>query len=251
MKRQYRDFKSTRKFVRKLKLKNFTEWREYCKSGEKPDNIPSDSYHNYKNKGWTSWGDFLGTGRVANSNTQFLPFDEARKFVRALGLQGDKEWREYCKSGEKPNNIPSSPWNIYKNKGYLNNGDFLGTGRIADKNKVFESLDESRKFVRVLNFKTQKEWQEYCKSGEKPNNIPSVPSTYYKNKGWIGWGDFLGTGRIATQNKVYRSYKDAREFVRALNFKTQKEWQEYCKSGDKPNDIPAQPWHVYKELKKK
>ena len=70
-------------------------------------------------------------------------------------------------------------------------------------------------------------------------------------RGEIGWGDFLGTGRIATQNKVYRSYKDAREFVRALNFKTQKEWQEYCKSGDKPNDIPAQPWHVYKELKKK
>ncbi|MDC0154588.1 hypothetical protein OAJ02_07675, partial [Nitrosopumilus sp.] len=232
-------------------LKNFTQWREYCKSGEKPEDIPSDSYHNYKNKGWTTWGDFLGTRRVSNYNTQFLPFNEARKFVRSLGIKGDKEWREYCKSGNRPNNIPSSPWNVYKNKGYLNNGDFLGTGRIADRNKVFQSFTDARKFVRKLGLKTQKEWFEYCKSGDKPEDIPATPSSFYKNKGWTNWGDWLGTKRIATQNKVYRSYKEARKFVRSLGLKTGREWQEYCKSGDKPDDIPAQPWIVYKEWKKK
>jgi len=36
------------------------EWREYCKSGKKPINIPASPDKTYKNKGWISWGDFLG-----------------------------------------------------------------------------------------------------------------------------------------------------------------------------------------------
>jgi len=48
----------------------------------------------------------------------------------------------------------------------------------------------------------------------------------------------------------YRSYKEAREFVRKLNLKNTYEWKEYCKSGNKPDDIPAAPWDVYKEWKK-
>ena len=30
-----------------------------------------------------------------------------------------------------------------------------------------------------------------------------------------------------------------------LNLKSGTEWKEYCKSGNKPDDIPAQPWLVY------
>ena len=40
----------------------------------------------------------------------------------------------------------------------------------------------------------------------------------YKNKGWIGMGDWLGTGTIANQQKEYRSFEDAREFVHSLKF---------------------------------
>jgi hypothetical protein len=50
---------------------------------------------------------------------------------------------------------------------------------------------------------------------------------------------------------VYRPFKEAREFVRSLNLKGTKEWQEYCKSGEKPDDIPSAPWETYKELNKK
>jgi hypothetical protein len=51
--------------------------------------------------------------------------------------------------------------------------------------------------------------------------------------------------------KKFRDFESAREFVRNLNLKTHKEWQECCKSGKKPDDIPAHPWDVYKEWKKK
>ena len=44
---------------------------------------------------------------------QFRDFESAREFVRSLKLKGQKEWYEYCKSGNKPDDIPSSPWNVY------------------------------------------------------------------------------------------------------------------------------------------
>ena len=51
--------------------------------------------------------------------------------------------------------------------------------------------------------------------------------------------------------KQFRDFEDAREFVRKLGLKNKKEWQEYCKSGNKPDDIPSNPWDVYKEWEKK
>jgi hypothetical protein len=49
----------------------------------------------------------------------------------------------------------------------------------------------------------------------------------------------------------FRSFKDVRKFVRSLKLKNSKEWYDYCKSGDKPDDIPTTPWSVYKEWRKK
>ena len=90
MKKQFRDFESAREFVIALGLKNKREWREYVKSGNKPDNIPRSAGKIYK-KDFKDWPDFLGYNRIVKyteSNTR--PFEEARKFVRALNLKGTK-----------------------------------------------------------------------------------------------------------------------------------------------------------------
>ena len=249
--KQFRDFESAQKFAQKLGLQSQRKWYEYVKSGNKPDDIPSTPQTVYKNKGWTTWGNFMGTETVAPQLKQFYPFNEAREFVRKLGIKSVSEWQKYCKSGDKPNNFPSTPQEIYKNKGWTTWGDFLGTGRIADRDKIFHPFNEAREFVSALNLKSQKEWQEYCKSGDKPKKIPNAPALTYKNKGWTTWGNWFGTGTVATQDRKYRPYKEAREFVRSLNLKGNNEWRKYCKSGDKPDDIPSNPWDVYKEWKKK
>ena len=127
----------------------------------------------------------------------FLPFEEAREFVRSLGLKSSIEWSEYCKSGKRPNNIPSAPSKVYKNKGWKGMGDWLGTGRIADQFKVYRPFKEARKFARSLGLKNAGEWQEYSKSEDKPDDIPSRPSRTYKNKGWISYPDWLGYEIIA------------------------------------------------------
>ena len=47
----------------------------------------------------------------------------------------------------------------------------------------------------------------------------------------------------------YRPFKEARDFVRSQDIKTPKEWDEYVKSGDKPDDIPSNPGTYYKKKK--
>ena len=111
MKKQFRDFENTREFVKTLGLKTSVEWYAYCTSGNKPDDIPSNPNQTYKND-FKGYGDWLGTGRISSYNIQYRPFKEAREFVRKLGLKSNKEWNEYCKSGNKPDNIPSNPWMV-------------------------------------------------------------------------------------------------------------------------------------------
>ena len=245
MKKQFRDFESAREFVRSLNLTSRKKWYEYCKSGNKPNYIPYTPSTAYKNKGWTGWGDFLGTGIVAKKDKKFCSYKEARLFVRKLGLKSARDWYEYYKSGNKPDDVPSAPQGTYKNKGWTGWGDFLGTGRTRD----WRSFEEARKFVRKLKLKNIGGWRQFTKSKQMPNDIPVNPDTTYTNE-FKGYGDFLGTGRVASQDKVYRSFIAARDFVRKLNLKSGKEWNDYCKSGEKPDDIPAAPWSIYKEWKK-
>ena len=116
--------------------------------------------------------------------------------------------------------------------------------------KVWRQFEEARKFARSLNLRGTEEWHQYCKSNKKPDDIPSSPDIIYKNDGWRGMGDWLGTGSIAPQNRVYLSFKEAREFARSLNLKNFTEWIEYCRFGkdgmSRPNDIPAIPGRTYK-----
>ena len=39
--------------------KNTSQWRTFCKSNKKPDNIPASPNRSYKNQGWVSWYDWL------------------------------------------------------------------------------------------------------------------------------------------------------------------------------------------------
>ena len=41
-------------------------------------------------------------------------------------------------------------------------------------------------------------------------------------------GDWLGTGTIASYLREYRSFKEARAFVRSLGLKSETEWRAYC-----------------------
>jgi len=143
-----------------------------------------------------SWGDFLGTGNIANQNKKFLSFEETKRNVHKLGMRTQREWQKYSRSSKRPDNIPNDPSGVYKNKGWTNWGDFLGTGNRSNHNRKYRSFEESRKFAHNLKLDGARAWNEWRKSGKKPDDIPTNPARTYKDSGWISWGDFLGTGNV-------------------------------------------------------
>jgi len=75
----------------------------------------------------------------------------------------------------------------------VNNGDWLGTGTVAARLREYRPFKKARAFVRSLNLKNRDEWRTYVKSGKLPVDIPATPNQVYKDKGWAGMGDWLGT----------------------------------------------------------
>ena len=103
------------------------------------------------------------------------------------------EWLNYHKEKKLPNNIPTHPESVYKNKGWIGMGDWLGTNRVANQFKSFTNYKNASKYAASLNLKSKLEWHSFLKSGKKPSNIPSIPEEHYKDNGWISWPDWLGT----------------------------------------------------------
>ena len=109
-------FEAARAIVRNLKLNSTTAWREWCTSGQRPGNVPADPTTVYCDAGWVSMQDWLG----------YLPFEAARAIVHDLKLNSGKEWKEWCKSGQRPANIPFRPSTAYRDAGWVSMQDWLG-----------------------------------------------------------------------------------------------------------------------------
>ncbi|URQ72726.1 hypothetical protein M9C84_02610 [SAR86 cluster bacterium] len=124
--RKYRSFKEARKYARSLNLKSYAEWTALYKAGKLPDDIPGIPYKIYKDQGWLSLGDWLGTGVVAPRLRKYRSFKEARKYARSLNLKSYAEWRALSKAGKLPDDIPGYPYQIYKDQGWISVGDWVG-----------------------------------------------------------------------------------------------------------------------------
>jgi hypothetical protein len=72
---------------------------------------------------------------------KFLPYNEATLFVHKLNLKGQNDWREYCLSGSKPHNIPSQPSVTYKNKGWINWMNWIGTNNHIGRSRTYNIND--------------------------------------------------------------------------------------------------------------
>ena len=251
MKIEYRNYDESKKFVRPLKLKNYNDWLEYCKSGNKPKNIPEEPWKVYEQE-WCGNIPFLGVHAPPSVDLGYRSLSESTVFVQDLHLKNYDGWIEYCRSGNKPDAIPTEPEIIYKKENWIGWGNFLGTvikkTLDEEKNMKFRSYQSAKDFFQEEKYNGKKMherlWYNYCRSGNKPDDIPSFLDTIYQ-KDWTSWNDFFNTGKIE-----YRSFEEAKKFVQSLNLKNFKEWKEYCKSGGKPDDIPATPWTIYKKWKK-
>ena len=184
-------FERARQFVRSKRFSGQREFREWCRQvGD--ERIPAAPDRQYANKGWTTWGDFFGTGFVQSNKRKFRSYIQAEQFVRRLNLTSESQWRVWANSPARPQDIPYKPDRNYAGKGWKDWGVFLGTFRIADGKRVWRDFERARSFVKKQKLSGEAEWRRWSKSPAKPDDVPASPTKVYKNKGWISWPDWLG-----------------------------------------------------------
>jgi len=134
----------------------------------------------------------------------YLPFEEARKIVRQMGFKSKKDWQQFIgdKGGLRaklPSNIPTNPYIIYQNSGWINLLDWLGITKNEGViiNSQYLPFEEAKRFVIALNLNSVDEWSKYCNNKlegytSRPETIPQKPQVLYKHKGWVDFEDWLG-----------------------------------------------------------
>ena len=244
-KSNYRSYEEAKEYLKNLHIKNS---REY---GKKIKQLPLDfPYHPervYKFNGWISWGDFLGTGY--QHEKQFLDYKDAKKIIHKLKLLSQYEHRDYARKNPvffMKNNLSTYPAGYYIKRGtWVSWGDYLGHGRVADQFKKFLNYKKAKKVVHQLKFKKARDFIEYAKLGKLPSNIPSAPQNHYKDKGWISWHDFLGTGFIEIKDRNYFNFEEAKKHVKKLKIKSATDFREKRKNKIISSRMPPKPYNYY------
>ena len=166
--------------------------------------------------------------------------------MRLSNLKNQIEWQNYRKSDLRPNYIPSNPNVVYKNKGWVSLGDWLGNLNQANHLKIHIDFDKAREFARSLKLNNQKEWQIYARSDDKPKDIPSSPEKVYINE-FGGYGDWLGTMSISNIKKEFLDYESAKYIISKLNLSSAKDFRTFSKDKKIPLNIPSSPERTYKD----
>lgn len=120
-------------------------------------------------------------------------FEEAVEKVRSENLRSVREYAQWY-ALNTPAKLPKRPDRAYKSdwKGW---GYFLGTyNEMPGKGPNFRPYDDAKAFARKLGFTSVTQWHEYCRTEQKPEDIPARPDVYYQRTGeWFTWSEFLGT----------------------------------------------------------
>jgi len=223
-----------------LGLKNQSDWNNFINSTERPYNLPYKPERVYKNEGWIGLRDFIGSN--PGWDGKFRSFIQAREYVRGLKIENQKAWLNFVKTKEKPLDIPSTPEKAYKTKGWIDLGDWLGTG--TKHKKEFYPFNKARNVVRAINLKGQKEWRDYRKSKLLDEMIPSRPEYQYQNEGWISFEDFIGSA--PGWDGKYVSYNAAKKIIKKYEISSRSQWITFTKGNQKPYQIPSSPRGFYK-----
>ncbi len=92
--------------------------------------------------------------------------------------------------------------------------------------RQFRPFDSARAFARGLGLTGESDWRRCCAGrlpdiDKKPDDIPAAPYRTYASEGWLGWGDWLGTGAVSPRFRWYRSFRRARALAgRSVRNKT-------------------------------
>jgi len=162
---------------RAVAVRNIKSHDEYTKRYKEDPRLPSNPNSTYAAKGWIDWYDFLGK----TTKVFYSTFEKAKRAVRRLNIKSQSEYYEHYKEDPR---LPSQPYNIYADKGWINWFNLFGKPTPV----FYSTYKEAKRAVQRSNIKSQ---DEYKKRYKEDPRLPSNPNIFYKDKGWIGFFDFF------------------------------------------------------------
>jgi len=155
----------------------------------------------------------------------FPSYTKAQKIVKREGISCNDEYKKrYKELG-----LPSSPSVHYKDKGWISSFDFFGKEK-----KEYPSYEKAIIIVQNEGVKSSHDY----KTSFNKLGLPAHPYTYYKDKGWTDWYDFLGMTKAS-----YPSYEKAKEIVQKEGIKSVGDYLMSCKK----LGLPSSPLNAYKD----
>jgi very-short-patch-repair endonuclease len=260
----YRDFfvspgfwpyEFAREFVQKLQLKNKRAWSDFTQTDEFSalGRLPASPESSY-GPTFTTWGDFLGTGNIANRDKTFMSLEDAKAQIRLIvpRISSEVAWRKANREGRMPASIPKNPKVYYANEGWIGWGDFLSNGQPPKNLGPFLDYEVAKAFISKLvpRVKNVADFRQAILDGLITNKIPRNPHHHYsKGKGWISYGDFLGTNRVANANKSFVTYEMAVTLIRQVvpPILISKEFRHARKTNEILSGLPRNPDNYYRE----
>jgi hypothetical protein len=109
--------------------------------------------------------------------------------------------------------------------------------------RAWRLFEEARAFAHSLGLPTKAAWDAFCRQGAKPADIPTNPRAVYRNA-WRTWSDWLGTGKVPRRGS-FLPFVEARRLAHSFGLPNQRAWWAFCRAGNKPETIPADPRVVY------
>ena len=218
-----------------------TQFEQWNREGNRPNNFPSNPAKAYKDSGWQGFGDFLGSRRTRSKN--WMPFEEAKALMRAEGIETQKQFFQWSREGNRPNNFPSAPDKVYKDSGWKGYPDFLGSGWSRSKNWM--TYEEAKALIQEKGIETYTQFRQWSEEGNRPDNFPSDPAKVYKDSGWKGYRDFLGARPRRSKN--WMSLEEAKALMQTEGITTFKQFRQWNREGKRPDNFPSDPAKVYKD----
>ena len=201
----WRSYKEAQALMKELGIRTQEQFHKWSRSGERPEDIPSNPSRVYKTK-WVSWGEFLGTGRIYKKS--FRSYESAQALMKKLDISTQEQFYGWIQSGKKPDDVPFHPNRVYKAK-WKGWDEFLGP--------KWMSYRIGQQHVRQIGIKTVKELLEWLKSNNRPRKFPSNPHIVWEQS-WNSAESFLQI--------QWMSFKEACAYVQQKGVASREEYSE-------------------------
>jgi hypothetical protein len=105
------------------------------------------------------------------------------------------------------------------------------------------SYEECKEYLKDFDILSSHQFYILAKKGSFDEKVNKRPYEFYKRKHeWVSWTDFLSSDG----KSKYLEFREARDYVRTLKLKNQKDWCKWCVNKGSIK-IPSNPSSVYKE----